>query len=136
MTERPHAQPLTLAFVPGELAICRLASDDAIPAWAAAGVFFVVARTHDELSIVCDASAVPLGVRTSAGWRALYLVGTFDLAMVGVLLSIAAPLAAAAVSIMPVATFDADYILVRAQDVDRAVAALRDAGHEVLEDMR
>jgi hypothetical protein len=39
-----------------------------------------------------------------------------------------APLAAAGISLFAVATFDTDYMLVKASDVENAVAALRAAG--------
>jgi hypothetical protein len=41
------------------------------------------------------------------------------------------PLAAAGVSILPIAIHDTDYLLVREQQLVRAIAALRIAGHAV-----
>ena|SRR5688500_12439203 len=41
------------------------------------------------------------------------------------------PLARAGISILALATFDTDYLLVREPDLGRAVAALRAAGHHV-----
>lgn len=49
----------------------------------------------------------------------------------GVLASIAGPLADATISIFTVSTFDTDYILVRSDALERAMAALRAAGHDV-----
>ena len=39
-----------------------------------------------------------------------------------------APLARAGVSVLPIATFDTDYVLIREADAERSVAALHDAG--------
>ena len=47
------------------------------------------------------------------------------------LLQIAAPLAAAGISILAMATFDTDYVLVQETQLARVVAALREAGHTV-----
>jgi hypothetical protein len=113
------------------LAICRLAPDAAIPAWAIAQPFFTVSRTSEELSVICRAELVPADVVTSAYWHAIRLRGPFELSLVGVLLSVAGPLAAAGVAIMPIATYDTDYVLVRAGQLACAVEALVRAGHTV-----
>ncbi len=57
------------------LAVCRLASDAPFPAWALAGGFFGVVRTHDELSIVCSEDRAPDDALAERGWVALKLEG-------------------------------------------------------------
>jgi len=57
--------------------------------------------------------------------------GPLDFALTGITASLALPLAAAAISMFAVSTFDTDYMLVRAADVERAVEALKKAGHRV-----
>jgi hypothetical protein len=52
---------LGLTVLPSTLAVCRLAPDSPIPGWATGGVLSVVARTPDELSLVCADDAVPDG---------------------------------------------------------------------------
>ena len=113
------------------LAICRLPPDAPIPPWATLRPFFAVVRTHDELSIMCPAEVVPSDIHASRNWRALMVRGPFTLDAVGILASLAAPLAGAGVSIMPVATFDTDYILVKDAQLPAAIDALRAAGHRV-----
>ena len=49
----------------------------------------------------------------------------------GILLAIADPLAEAKIAIFAISTYDTDYVLVKAADLDRAIAALERAGHEV-----
>src|SRR3954466_13915123 len=110
-----HALVLTL--LSGDYSICRLASTDALPAWASTvGDDFVsVTRTRDELSIVAPSSRVPPTLdQRSDGWRCFKVEGPLDFALTGVLASIASPLAAANVSLFAVATFDTDYFLLRA----------------------
>jgi hypothetical protein len=51
-----------------------------------------------------------------------------------VLAGLATPLASAGISIFAVSTYDTDYVLVRDDDLDRAVRALREAGHNICED--
>ncbi len=103
-----------------------------VPDWAISGGFFCVTRTDDELSVVCPEEVVPEDVRSEGGWRALKLEGPFEFSEVGVLDSVAAPLAEAGVGIFAVSTFDTDYVLVKKEYLQSAVAALRGRGHEVL----
>lgn len=122
-----------LAILPETLSVCRLAADDAIPAWLPARGFVSVTRTADELSIVCAQDAVPVGVRREPGWHALAVEGPLDFGLTGVLASLAAPLAKAGISIFAISTFDTDYVLVKAERLDDAVEALRRAGHLIAE---
>jgi uncharacterized protein len=51
------------------------------------------------------------------------------LSEVGVLASLVGPLAAARVSVLTIATFDTDYLLVASENLAPAVSALERAGH-------
>jgi hypothetical protein len=115
----------------GELAICRLPADAPAPALPARAPLFAIARTADELSIVCPAADAPPDARVEPGWRALQVAGPLDFALTGVLAAIAQPLAQAGISIFATSTYDTDYVLVREIALDAAVEALRQAGHAV-----
>jgi hypothetical protein len=121
---------LTLVVLPGLFAVCRLPADAAAPAWPS-GSFYSVTRTADELSVVCRQEDVPASVRCEPGWRCLRVAGKLDFALVGVLAALLVPLAEAGVSVFAVSTFDTDFFLVKEADLDRAVGALRSAGHTV-----
>ena len=125
------APVLALTVLEERLAVCRLDAGAEIPAWATGVSFFSVTRTEDELSIVCPEEHVPEGISQEQGWRALKLEGPFELSMVGILSSVAAPLAGAGASIFSVSTFDTDYVLVRESQLDLAVDTLRERGHVV-----
>jgi hypothetical protein len=125
----PHQ--LSLIFVDGTFAVCRLASEMSLPGWATAGGFFSITRAADELSVVCRQDAVPEGIVCERGWRCLGVAGTMPFSVVGVLASMTAPLAEAGISVFAISTFDTDYLLVKDKDFDKAVAALRQAGHKV-----
>ena len=120
----------TLEPLSGVFAICRLDPDVAIPDWAQ-GDFTSIARTRDELSVICRKEHVPDGVRCDAGWRCLRLVGQFDLSEIGVLAALTKPLAKANISVFVIGTFDTDYLMVRESSVDAAVKALEGAGHSM-----
>ena len=126
------APPLPLEVLPDTLAICRLPADARLPAWATRPAAFVtVSRTPDELSITAVQREVPADVRCERDYRALRVRGTLPPDLVGILLSIAEPLAKAGLSIFAISTYDTDYVLVKARDLPAAVDALRAAGHDV-----
>ena len=106
-----------------------------IPAWALGGDFYSVTKTDEELSIVCDASAIPsdaeANLKTEKNWRALKVQGPLDFALTGILAKLTEPLATAKISIFAVSTFDTDYILVKSETLDRAVEVLKQAGHQI-----
>ena len=95
------------------------------------GEFFSVTRTPAELSAVCDAAVVPSGVKAEGPWLMLAVRGPLDFNITGVLAALAAPLAAAGISIFAVSTFDTDYLLVRDGELDPAIRVLREAGHNI-----
>ena len=59
--------------------------------------------------------------------------GPLPFDQVGVLASLARPLAEAGVSIFAISTYDTDYLLVRKIELEAAIASLRSAGHRVRE---
>ena len=121
----------SLRVLDGTLAVARLDAGDRIPEWLPTSGFVATTRTTRELSIVCDARNIPATVRTEPGWRALEVAGPLDFALTGVLASLAGPLAQAGIPIFAISTFDTDYILVKSDTLDRAIAALEDARHTI-----
>jgi uncharacterized protein len=128
--EAPRFQ---LSLLPDVLAVCRLEPSNPIPEWATRTGFFSVSRTTDQLSIVCANSEVSDGVRASRGWRAIKIEGPLDLDLVGILVSVAVPLAHAGIGILPIGTFDTDYILVRDRQLPQAIKALRTTGFHIVD---
>jgi uncharacterized protein len=124
---------LRLTVLEEPLAVCRLDPEAEVPPWAgsAVGGISSVTRTTEELSVVCPERAVPRGVLCERGWRALKMEGPFDLSLVGILASVVAPLADAAVNVFVTATYDTDYVLVKDENLELAVDALRGRGHEI-----
>ena len=114
--------------LPARYAVCRLSPDSAVPAWAV-GPFVNISFTPDELAIICLVENVPASVRAERDWRVLKLVGPFPFTAVGVLASLATPLAHAGISLLSIATYDTDYVLVKSAVFDHAVSVLVAAGH-------
>jgi hypothetical protein len=125
-----------LVILPERLAVCRLLADAAPPDWARPGDLLALVRIGDELSIVCTERYVPPEVRAERGWRAIQVQGPLEFSMIGVLASIAVPLARAGISIFVLSTFDTDFILVKEDALDRAASALTQAGFLVMNHVR
>ena len=123
---------LRLSLLIGHMSVCRLNPVARIPDWAMASGFLSITRTDEELSVVCPEEAIPEDVRSEGGWRVLRLEGPFEFSEVGVLASVVGSLAEADVSVFAVSTYDTDYVLVKAGQLEAAVSALRAWGHEVL----
>jgi hypothetical protein len=120
-----------LSLLPERFAIARLAPDAPVPTWAAQGPFFSITRTADELSVVTVAGTAPGDVQTQAVFRVLKVHGPFALSEIGVVSTLAAPLADAKISLFVISTFDTDYLLVSSEQLQAAVATLEKAGHKV-----
>lgn len=123
---------LPLALLPDHLAVCRLPPDAPLPAWAAGPGFVSITRTDEELSIVVRQDRVPGDVVAVGPWRALKVQGPLDFALTGILAALTAPLADAGISLFAIATYETDYILVRAETLEAAITALTAAGHRVV----
>ena len=122
--------PLRLAVLDGEYSVWRLEADAPVPEVTAGGLLSVT-RTDDELSIVSPSAETPNGVNVESGWRCLQVEGPLPFELTGVLAALSAPLAEAGVPIFVVSTYDTDFLLVKAVDLDRACEVLRDEGHAV-----
>ena len=94
--------------------------------------FLFTAATDAEKSLVCPTPLVPPAtLAREDGWRAFRVEGALDFSLVGILASLSDILAAVGVGLFAVSTFDTDYILVKAANLDRALDALRAAGHRI-----
>jgi hypothetical protein len=125
----PRRVELTLLLE--RFAICRLPGNAPLPEWAMKGSFFSITRTGDELSVVCELALVPPDISSQPGWSILKVHGPFVLSEIGVLSSLASPLAEAGLSLFAISTFDTDYLLVASATLSAAVAALEQSGHTI-----
>jgi uncharacterized protein len=120
---------LTLAVFPKHFAICRLHPDGYIPPWALLGEFVSLTRTSAELSIICPQDNVPDDALAERNWRCIKVDGPFDFSVSGVHASLALPLAEENISLLSVATYDTDHLLVKDEDLERTMQTLARAGH-------
>jgi hypothetical protein len=122
---------LSLSLMPHTYAVCQFHPDKHIPYWALLGNFVSLTRTHEELSIVCQQDNVPDEIRAERGWRCVQVQGAFDFSVAGVNASLAIPLAEAEISVLAIATYATDYLLIKEENVERSIQVLEQAGHSI-----
>jgi uncharacterized protein len=124
---------LAIDVQPGDYTIARLPAGTPLPdALFAAPALVSVTSTRDEVSVVCPTDLVPSAAeQVEHGWRLLTVRGPLEFTLTGIMAALAGELAAAGVSLFAVSTFNTDHVLVKAADLERAIAALTEAGHEV-----
>ncbi|MPZ44130.1 MAG: ACT domain-containing protein [Betaproteobacteria bacterium] len=93
--------------------------------------WYSITRNAEELSLVVPEHVDIDAGECERGWSCLTIQGTLEFGMIGVLAAVSRILAEANVSIFVVSTYNTDHFLVRAEDLDTAVAALTRAGHRV-----
>ncbi len=98
-----------------------------VAAKAPAQGFAALVRSAESVTLVREAHAGDEGVV----WRALEIAGSFAFSETGVLAAIASPLAAAGVSIFAVNSYETDFVLVPEDDLEKARAAVENAGHQL-----
>ncbi|HEX2130776.1 MAG TPA: ACT domain-containing protein [Actinophytocola sp.] len=125
---------LVVEVAPEEFTVLRLPSGTAPPPNLFTGeptlVSVVVAA--DGVTVVCPTTLAVSADTREDGWRLLSVRGPLDFALTGIMAAIAGELAAAGVSLFAVSTYDTDHVLVKSADLDRALVALREAGHEIV----
>ena len=116
-----------LRLVPGRFAVEHLPAAVAPPnGWIAQ------VRAPEGLTVVREVVEHENGDGAPGLWRALYGGDTaHGLDLPGMLAALLQPLAAAAVPVFVASTYHADLVLVPEADAERAVEALRAAGHTV-----
>ena len=94
--------------------------------------FVFVGKTDEEISLVCDTDAVPDNTtERSDGWKAFRIEGKLDFTLIGILSKISTALAKNNIGIFAVSTYNTDYILVKAEDFDKAIAVLDEKGYRI-----
>ena len=125
---------LAIDVQPHEYTVLRLDPAIPIPAelFASTGLLSII-RTEAELSVVCLSGHVEslVAQRSEAGWRLLTVRGPLEFSLTGIMAMLAGTLAAAGVALFALSSFDTDHVLVKEGDLDRAIRAFREAGHEV-----
>ena len=121
---------LTLSLLTDAYAVCRLPAGTPVSS-PEPGAFSLLVQAVEETTLVCPLHQAPSGAEIDAGWRCFRIMQNFDFGVPGILASVLEPLAKAGIGIFATSTFSTDYVLVKEQDADHAMEALRAAGHRI-----
>jgi len=95
--------------------------------------FVFLSVTDQEISLVCDTSYVPKDcLAVEHGWKGFRVEGELDFSLIGILSKISAILAEHKISIFVVSTFNTDYVLVKAEQMNDTIAVLKENGYQFL----
>ena len=121
---------MNLKILPQAFTVCQLPDMSGVD-FSKEFLFF--SKTDEELSLVCETSAVPaITLVREDGWRGFRVGGVLDFSLVGILAEISGILAAQKISIFAVSTYNTDYIFTKTDVFDRAIHVLSAAGYAIL----
>lgn len=121
---------MELKMLDDEFTVCKVAS---VADLDMGRDFFFIAKTNEEVSLVClTADAPARTVRRDDGWKGFRIQGTLDFSLIGVLSKLSGVLAENGIGIFAVSTYNTDYILVKAENFDRAAEVLSAHGYGVV----
>jgi len=94
--------------------------------------FTFIAKTDDELSLVCETPYVPsASLNAEHGWKALKISGVLDFGLIGIIAQISGILASSDIPVFVISTFNTDYILIKEKHYDHALQLLGKNGYEL-----
>jgi uncharacterized protein len=127
-------EKLTLVLQKETMAFCHLSPQDEIPGWVFKEPFFCITHTADELSLFLPQDRIPKHWKIVGNWRIFKISGPLDFNLIGVIASMANPLATASIPINAISTFDTDYIMVQSRELEQACEVLEFEGFKIIKD--
>lgn len=123
---------MQLQILGNKLKVVKMEAESKVPEIVFNQDFYSITKTDEELSIVLDEDISIESDIVEYNWRAIKIVGTLDFSLIGILSQISTILAKAKVSIFAISTYNTDYILVKSDNLENAIDALRQNGYEII----
>lgn len=118
---------MNLELLDFDITVCKLAST---ADFSLDRDFYFLARTDEELSLVCRTDDVPAGtLEKEDGWRGFRICGVLEFSLIGILSRITGILASNEIEVFAVSTYNTDYILVKQQNLNRTIQVLKESGY-------
>ncbi len=113
-----------------DFTVCKVVSEQDL---IAGKEFYFVGKTDEEISLVCITDDTPKNTsEREDGWKAFRIQGVLDFSLIGILSKISGILADNTIGIFAVSTFNTDYILVKEENYEKALAVLNNAGYSIV----
>jgi hypothetical protein len=96
--------------------------------------FYSFTKTIDEISIVCKQSAIKVTDRSIADidWKIIKIKGPLSLSLTGIIAEISSVLAKSNIPVFTISTYETDYLLVKNDNLDKAIAAFKNNGYQII----
>ncbi|ASK69098.1 ACT domain-containing protein [Shewanella bicestrii] len=124
---------MTLAVHPRQYTIHSFSPNAQLPSEVFAEEVYFIGRTEEGLTVVVSSELELDSLEQETHWCCLEVLGPLGFSMTGILSKISGTLADVQISIFALSTFDTDYILVKKNCLQSAVAALKKAGYKIIE---
>ena len=113
-----------------DLTVCKVAAITDIDMTAD---FFFIGKTDEEMSLVCETHDTPKNTtERDDGWKGFRIQGVLDFSLIGILSKLSGILAENHIGIFAVSTFNTDYILVKAENFEKALSVLSAEGYTIV----
>lgn len=120
---------MNIKTLPYDLTVCKLEDTTSIDLNKD---FFFLGKTDEEISLVCKTEDTPSNTTDrDDGWKGMRIEGVLDFSLIGILSKLSGILADNGIGIFAVSTYNTDYILVKEENFEKALAALSKAGYMV-----
>lgn len=121
---------MELLRLPYDLTVCKVADMTAVDLKRD---FFFLGKTDEEISLVCRTADTPADTtEREDGWKGFRIQGVLDFSLIGILSKISTVLAENRIGIFAVSTYNTDYVLVKEENFERSINALKEAGYTVV----
>ena len=115
---------MELKILDNKLKVVKLKTNETVPEIVYKQEFYSITKTDEELSIVVNEDVNILSNIIEYNWKAIKIVGILDFELIGILAKISNILAQAEISIYALSTYNTDYILVKADKLEKAINVL------------
>ncbi len=123
---------MQLEILDNKLKVIKLNANEAVPEVVFKQEFYSITKTNEELSIVVDEDIDIQSDIIEYNWRAMKIVGTLDFSLIGILSRISTILAQAEIAIFAISTYNTDYILLKANKLEKAIEVLKQNNYEII----
>ncbi len=112
--------------------ICKFNVGSVLPDLIYLSDFYSITKTNDEISVVAEQTDFRSDVIVcSNGWRILKISGPLDFSHIGILAEISDIFRERKIPIFVISTYDTDHIMVKHEDINSGINALRENGHTI-----
>jgi hypothetical protein len=122
---------MLLELFEGEYSVYKFDTEHQIDKSILEEDFLSLTRTKDELSIVTKSGSIEQYDKVEDGWRIIKIIGTLDFSLIGIISRISTILANENISVFVISTYNTDYIMVKRENIENAIKALRENDYEI-----